>query len=382
MVGNLKASNVHDGTLIAEAYKLKEAYDKLQESYLKSNGLDFDSLTSNFQSIAAIGSDSAKETKDAWAEAADAEIATIKHMYAMEQITATEYYNALERINNKYYAGQAKYISDYRSLLEEVYSGRKSAHIEAFEDQKSRLSHLLEMDVIDQEAYYFELEKLIKEYYQGNALYAEEYYSEEEALYTALFDMKKQALQEEIDALQDVADANEKAYDIEKKRWDVFNARSQETVNVYDTSKGGWTWQRDETAFSESMNELYTSLMQEQIDALQKLTDAIDDNTRNFNYVDPITGQKIETEHLSLLTDEQYQKLYDSTFGGNSMKDVIDRLIDVPTTHNTAVTQNSNSNAQYSINIENVNSNNADDFIKSLNAALSSASGWSALLKY
>lgn len=67
-----------------------------------------------------------KDSKDAWKEAFNEELETLKHQLAMNQITEAQYYNSLNRLNQKYFANKKEYLSEYRQYEEEVYKGLRS----------------------------------------------------------------------------------------------------------------------------------------------------------------------------------------------------------------------------------------------------------------
>lgn len=433
-------SDLHTAQLVEKIQQLKAEYDRLNIAYADTN---FDSIITNFDTAATTASESAAEdTTDAWKDAAEAEIATLEHLHNMKLISDMDYYNELNRINDKYYANnQDKYLSEYRSMLEkarsayiemvnaeiaetkyaydsklmsatqyyttlsqindkyykdqsmyleeyrslvqEVYNGLRTAHVDEFEKEKSTLDHLRTMNVIDEEAYYFELEKLVTKYYKGNAEYLDEYQSEEEAIYQALFDMKKQALQEEVDALKEVADATQEAIDLEEKRVALFNAKNQKTVYTYDSAKGGWTWQANQENVKKAEDDLKNAYIQKEIEAMQKLVDALDDMTYNLNYVDPATGQTVQARYLKLLDDDQYEQLYTNTFGGSGIKSIVDNLTDMSSTVKSTAAELAQiqqmSPIYYNYNIDKVIANDVNDFNQSMKEFVNQASSWSAL---
>lgn len=88
----------------------QEIYEKLKESIWESY--------SNSSS-----SSSTSDTTDYWKQEFDNQLSLLKHQLSMNQITAAKYYNELDKLNNKYFANNAKYLSEYRQYEEEVYNG-------------------------------------------------------------------------------------------------------------------------------------------------------------------------------------------------------------------------------------------------------------------
>ena len=89
------------------AENAQEIYEKLKESIGKSYSK----------------SSSTSDTTDYWKQEFDEQLSLLKHQLAMNQITAAKYYNELDKLNNKYFANNTKYLSEYRQYEEEVYNG-------------------------------------------------------------------------------------------------------------------------------------------------------------------------------------------------------------------------------------------------------------------
>jgi len=85
-----------------------------------------------------------KDSTDKWKEAAEAEIATIRHLLKMEQITIQKFHEELDRIYQKYYAGRAKYIKEDRALLEELFDLDRKIFGKALTDIEQQIFLALE----------------------------------------------------------------------------------------------------------------------------------------------------------------------------------------------------------------------------------------------
>lgn len=74
-------------------------------------------------------SKSSSSSNDAYKTSVQEKIDLLKHQLQMEQITAEQYYDGLEAIEKKYYkdskAHMTKYVSEIRSIDEELFSGRR-----------------------------------------------------------------------------------------------------------------------------------------------------------------------------------------------------------------------------------------------------------------
>ena len=77
------------------------------------------------KSSSGSSSKSSKSSKDELKEAFQAEYDLLKHNLEMEYITEEQYYNGVQALNEKYYAGKSEYLDEYRKYEEEVYKGLK-----------------------------------------------------------------------------------------------------------------------------------------------------------------------------------------------------------------------------------------------------------------
>ena len=82
-----------------------------------------------------LGSSNKKSNKDAWKDAFDAEYDALKHKLNMEEISEKEYYETLDKLYKKYFAGRKKYEEEYNKYEEEVYKGRKKLAEKEYEDK-------------------------------------------------------------------------------------------------------------------------------------------------------------------------------------------------------------------------------------------------------
>lgn len=82
-----------------------------------------------------LGASDKKSSKDAWKDAFDAEYDALKHKLNMEEISEKEYYESLDKLYKKYFAGRKKYEEEYNKYEEEVYKGRKKLAEKEYEDK-------------------------------------------------------------------------------------------------------------------------------------------------------------------------------------------------------------------------------------------------------
>lgn len=109
---------------------LIEADDKLTEDQKKKIRAEvegFEKLTNDQVKQIESGnwgnfkSGSSSNSGDAWLDAYEKERAALDHLYKMELIDAQEYYNGIEKLRQKYFAGRKKYIDKDRGLQEELF---------------------------------------------------------------------------------------------------------------------------------------------------------------------------------------------------------------------------------------------------------------------
>lgn len=172
---------------------------------------------------------------------------------------------------------------------------------EAFDKEKSDLDHLLNMDVISQEEYYNRLFDLNEKYFKGKTELLDEYRQYEEEVYKGLKETQIKALQEQIDALKSVNEEKQEEIDLEKAKQALENAKRNKTISVYDSERG-WIRETDRNAIDSAQKEYDDLVLNEKVEALENLIDAIENGTNTshnldesvnaFEQVNSITGQQ------------------------------------------------------------------------------------------
>ena len=116
------ASNPQNYSLYAEKMSAIDADIEAKEKALELlNGFDYTD-------------DNKKKSDDPWKDEAEAKIAEIQHLEAMNKITHEQYIDELDKINQKYYANNKKYLTEFNKYDEEVFKGRKELAEKAFDD--------------------------------------------------------------------------------------------------------------------------------------------------------------------------------------------------------------------------------------------------------
>lgn len=156
---------------------------------------------------------------------------------------------------------------------------------EAFDKEKSDLDHLLNMDVISQEEYYNRLFDLNEKYFKGKTELLDEYRQYEEEVYKGLKETQIKAIQEQIDALKSVNEEKQEEIDLEKAKQALENAKRNKTISVYDSERG-WIRETDRNAIDSAQKEYDDLVLNEQVEVLENLIDAIENGTNTNHNLD------------------------------------------------------------------------------------------------
>ena len=100
---------------------LREQYNSMEALI---NGLDNigSGISASFDGVV---SSSVSNTTDAWKEEFEALYRDLQHQREMDLISEEQYFNELNRLNQKYFANRKEYLEDYYKYEEEVYQGLK-----------------------------------------------------------------------------------------------------------------------------------------------------------------------------------------------------------------------------------------------------------------
>lgn len=211
----------------------------------------------SFESTAS----SAKSTTDAWKSEFERAYKDLQYQRDMDLIDAKTYYTQLAALNQKYFAGNEKYLDDYQKYSKEVYQG---------------------------------LKKL-----------AEEQMKAEAQAHIDSIDRRIKRLQDEKSALRERNEEEDLALRLQKARDRYEAAKGQLTNRVY-TNEKGWEWQVDTKELQEAKEEMES--IQKEID-LKRAEQAIDDQIADLErlkekweeYMDNISAQ---LEELGFEIDE------------------------------------------------------------------------------
>lgn len=188
----------------------------------------------------------AKEAAKAYKEEFEKRISEIKFKFDMGDVTELGYWKEVDKIVQEFYANNEAYTEEYRDWTVKIQKGMVSGTKANYNLERDALEHKLAMDLISEEEFYRELEKLRQEYYAQDPIYAAESEAIEEEIYA--FKKKK---------IKDLAEERKRQ---RKKEWDEETDWLNEQKSRY------------ETAFN-----YIDSLAQKEIDALEEQKQAIED---------------------------------------------------------------------------------------------------------
>lgn len=293
----------------------KSQYNTQQQNLQEISSYKF-SFNSTSEDVQQSAEDAAEEYINSLKEAFEKEKNNLDYYLDMDMISQEEYYNQLTQLNEKYFKGKEEFLDEYRQYEVEVYKGLKQIQEEqinsikeAFDKEKSELDHLNSMNAISQEEYYNRLFDLNEKYFKGKTELLDEYRQYEEEVYKGLKQVQIDAIQEQIDALKSVNEEKQEEIDLEKAKQALENAKRNKTISVYDSERG-WIRETDRNAIDSAQQEYDDLVLNEKVEALENLIDAIENGTNTnhnldesvnaFEQVKSITGQRVISGNVDL----------------------------------------------------------------------------------
>lgn len=202
-------------------------------------------------------------------EAFQAEYDLLKHNLEMEYITEEQYYNGVQALNEKYYAGKSEYLDDYRKYEEEVYKGLKSYYKSYCDDMMDYYDKKLDASKMSYKEYCDSVSKMLADMHNSGKISDKNWYDytktmleKQKDAYDRALSAITRRLQKEIDAWQAKIDALNDQNDALNDQKDNYDKILSAVSNVYDKEIGRLNEQKD--------------LLQDQIDALNDKNDALD----------------------------------------------------------------------------------------------------------
>ena len=225
----------------------------------------------NFASVAKKSSSgsSSKSTKDELKEQFQTEYDLLKHNLEMNYITEEQYYNGVQALNEKYFAGKSEYLDEYRKYEEEVYKGLKSYYKSYCDNMVDYYEKALDANKISFGKYVTDVTALVKSMWDTGKISAEDYWNyvhdmltKQINIYDSVISAATQLLEDEIDKLNDEIDALEEKNDALNKEKDNYDSILSVVDDVYQKE-------------IDKLNE-QKEILQDKIDAINDANDALD----------------------------------------------------------------------------------------------------------
>lgn len=316
-------------------------------------------------------------------DAFNKEKSDLDYSFNMDMITQEEYYNQLRQLNEKYYKDKSDFLDEYRQYEVEVYKGLKQIQEEqinsikeAFSIEKAELDHLKDMNAISQEDYYNKLFDLNEKYFKGKTELLDEYRQYEEEVYKGLKETQIKAIQEQIDALKSVNEEKQEEIDLEKAKQALESAKRNKTISVYDSERG-WIRETDRNAIDSAQKEYDDLVLNEKVETLENLIDAIENGTNTNHQLDEsinaveqansITGQQFIENVMQSFANKGLD--FNSMFNTNGLTngaDVYNSIMQGKITPVSSDSYTTNNNNTITLNGVTVMANNPEEFISQM----------------
>lgn len=243
--------------------------------------------------------------KDAFQKEYDA----LKHLRDMEQITDIDYFNEVDALNQKYYNGKTKYLTDYQKYEQEVYKGLQSAYKDLVEKQTDLLEAELDAGMIDYQTYSSTVTNLLDNMYAQGKISAANYWDfvkakleSQLAIYDSALRGVTTLLDDEIDKWQDKIDVIEAANDKLEEQKDYYDSVLDAVSSVLE-------------------NEI--DLWEDKISVLEEENDGIEELVSNYDSVLSVV-EKVYDKEINLINEQKntIQEKIDAINDENSALDL------------------------------------------------------------
>lgn len=265
----ISAASAKDKTATENVMKGLDTKLKLIQSTKNAISAGNFASVSKKTSKSGSSSKSSKSSKDELKEQFQVEYDLLKHNLEMEYITEEDYYNGVQDLNEKNFAGKEKYLDDYRKYEEEVYKGLKSHYKSYCDDMMDYYDKKLDASKMSYKEYCDSVSKMLADMHNSGKISDKDWYDytktmleKQKDAYDRALSAITRRLQKEIDAWQAKIDALNDQNDALNDQKDNYDKILSAVSNVYDKEIDRLNEQKD--------------LLQDQIDALNDKNDALD----------------------------------------------------------------------------------------------------------
>lgn len=313
------------------------------------------------KSSSGSSSKSSKSSKDELKEAFQAEYDLLKHNLEMEYITEEQYYNGVQALNEKYYAGKSEYLDEYRKYEEEVYKGLKSYYKSYCDDMMDYYDKKLDASKMSYKEYCDSVSKMLADMHNSGKISDKDWYDytktmlekqkdaydralsaitrrlqkeidawqkkidalndQNDALndqkdqmdsaidaITKVYDTEIDRIQGIIDGLKEANDERERTLALEQAKYELEKAYSQRVKKIYTEGKG-YIYEVDYDAIKDAKKSYDNAELDVKTDELQKQIDTLEEFKKKWQDVQNAYQENIDKMNATALLGSEYQKL-------------------------------------------------------------------------
>lgn len=304
---------------------------------------------------------SSKSSKDELKEQFQAEYDLLKHNLEMEYITEEQYYNGVQALNEKYYAGKSEYLDEYRKYEEEVYKGLKSYYKSYCDDMMDYYDKKLDASKMSYKEYCDSVSKMLADMHNSGKISDKDWYDytktmlekqkdaydralsaitrrlqkeidawqkkidalndQNDALndqkdqmdsaidaITKVYDTEIDRIQGIIDGLKEANDERERTLALEQAKYELEKAYSQRVKKIYTEGKG-YIYEVDYDAIKDAKKSYDNAELDVKTDELQKQIDTLEEFKKKWQDVQNAYQENIDKMNATALLGSEYQKL-------------------------------------------------------------------------
>lgn len=336
------------------------ALDKKLEMISKArNQISSGNLT-GLKKSSSSGS-SSKSSTDELKEQFQAEYDLLKHNLEMEYITEEDYYNGVQALNEKYFAGKEKYLDEYRKYEEEVYKGLKSYYKSYCDDMMDYYDKKLDASKMSYKEYCDSVSKMLADMHNSGKISDKDWYDYTKTMLekqkdaydralsaitrrlqkeidawqakidalndqndilndqkdnmdsaidaiTRVYDAEIDRIQGIIDGLKDANDERERTLALEQAKYELEKAYSQRVKKIYTEGKG-YIYEVDYDAIKDAKKSYDNAELDVKTDELQKQIDTLEEFKKKWQDVQNAYQENIDNMNATALLGSEYQKL-------------------------------------------------------------------------
>ena len=304
---------------------------------------------------------SSKSSTDELKEQFQAEYDLLKHNLEMEYITEEQYYNGVQALNEKYFAGKEEYLDEYRKYEEEVYKGLKSYYKSYCDDMMDYYDKKLDASKMSYKEYFDSVSKMLADMHNSGKISDKDWYDYTKTMLekqkdaydralsaitrrlqkeidawqakidalndqndvlndqkdnmdsaidaiTRVYDAEIDRIQGIIDGLKDANDERERTLALEQAKYELEKAYSQRVKKIYTEGKG-YTYEVDYDVIKDAQKTYNDAELDVKTDELQKQIETLEEFKKKWQEIPDEYQRNIDAMNATALLGSEYQKL-------------------------------------------------------------------------